>query len=127
MLIAGVERGGVLGILMDFNRILETLTDNRIGLSPMVGAGPPYGSTMARKLTSVGGAVSTEYYNVGKFLLNGMTGNANMNDFERIFPMHGAFYLTPIWGLLNSKGGGGGFSSQLPGGESPTLPQTKFD
>jgi hypothetical protein len=44
---SSIERGGPVGILSDMNQILESLTDGRIGLRPILGSGRP-SSTLAK-------------------------------------------------------------------------------
>jgi len=58
-LIDGAERGGVFGIFGDINRILESLTDNQLGLKPLLGEGRPYGTSLTSKAGSITPAAST--------------------------------------------------------------------
>ena len=45
-LLAAFDRSGLGGIYVDINRSIEALTDNRIGIAPLMGEGKPYGSSM---------------------------------------------------------------------------------
>jgi hypothetical protein len=58
-LIDGAERGGVFGIFGDVNRIIESLSDNKIGLKPLLGIGKPYGTSLTSKAGSITPAAST--------------------------------------------------------------------
>ena len=49
-LLNGFDRSGLAGIYTDVNKAIETLTDNRFGISPCLGAGKPYGSSTRWKV-----------------------------------------------------------------------------
>ena len=55
----GAERGGVFGIFGDINRILESLSDNNLGLRPLLGEGRPYGTSLTSKAGSITPVAST--------------------------------------------------------------------
>ena len=58
-LLDGAERGGVFGIFGDINRILESLSDNQLGLRPLLGEGRPYGTSLTGKAGSITPMAST--------------------------------------------------------------------
>ena len=55
----GAERGGVFGIFGDVNRIIESLSDNQLGLRPFLGQGRPYGTSLKTKAGSITPVAST--------------------------------------------------------------------
>lgn len=63
MVLAGIERSGVLGYLTQANNVLERLSDNRMGLSALFGVAPPYGTSWRTKVGAVGGPTASQIAN----------------------------------------------------------------
>jgi hypothetical protein len=57
-LISAIDRSAILGIFTDVNRMVETLSNNRLGLSPMIGAGRKYEPTFKQKMGLAGPTAS---------------------------------------------------------------------
>jgi len=67
-LISAIERSGLLGIFSDLNSSLETLSDNGIGLRPLLGAADPYGSSNLAKGSAIGGPIVQQMGNLGRVI-----------------------------------------------------------
>ena len=57
-LVSAIERSAILGIFSDVNRMVETLSNNRLGLAPALGAGRPYQPTLKQKVGLFGPTAS---------------------------------------------------------------------
>jgi hypothetical protein len=66
-LVSITERGGGFGALMDLNQALETLSDNRLGLRPLMDAPRGFSSTMG-KLSVVGGPIVQQAANAARVI-----------------------------------------------------------
>ena len=95
-LLNAFDRSGLGGIYVDVNRAIETLTDNRIGIRPMLGAKKPYGSNMKNKLGTVLGPSASQIgnifdimYDVGKNEYNHYTAR----NVRRLIPFQNVWYL----------------------------------
>ena len=64
----GAERGGAFGIFTDINRLIESLSDNQIGINPILGTGKKYDTSISNKLGSVGGPSASIIGNVAEIL-----------------------------------------------------------
>lgn len=49
-LLSAFDRSGLGGIYYDINRAIESLSDNRIGIRPIIGANKPYSNSFKSKL-----------------------------------------------------------------------------
>ena len=87
LLYYGLDRSGSLSVLSDGTRILETLTDNRVGIAPLLGVGDPYPTSTEKKITAVGGAAVTSALNLGKFMEGIITGDATAKEAQRALIM----------------------------------------
>jgi len=94
-LLNAFDRSGLGGIYTDINRSIEALTDNRIGIAPMVGEGKPYGSSMKSKVGLLGPSASQIYnvfdimYDVGANKYNHYTAR----NVRRLIPFQNVWYL----------------------------------
>ena len=94
-LLAAFDRSGLGGIYVDVNRSIEALTDNRIGLRPLLGEGKPYGSSMKSKVGLLGPSASQIYnifdimYDVGGNKYNHYTAR----NVRRLIPFQNVWYL----------------------------------
>ena len=94
-LLAAFDRSGLGGIFVDVNRSIEALTDNRIGIAPLMGEGKPYGSSMKSKVGLLGPSASQIYnvfdimYDVGGNSYNHYTAR----NVRRLIPFQNVWYL----------------------------------
>ena len=98
----GFERAGVGGIFLETNRMLETLTDNRIGLRPLVGIGKPYGTSLAWK-TGVLGPTASQFATVSQIMYDWGRGKHTHHTARRIrklVPFNNIWYLDSIFDKL---------------------------
>lgn len=101
-LIDGAERGGVFGIFGDINRIIESLSDNELGLRPLLGEKRPYGTSLTTKagsITPMGSTIGT----VGQILYDWGRGRHTHHTARRIrklVPLNNIWYLDSIFDKL---------------------------
>jgi len=94
-LLSAFDRSGLGGIYVDVNRSIEALTDNRIGIRPLLGEGKPYGSSMKSKVGLIGPSASQIYnifdimYDVGGNKYNHYTAR----NVRRLIPFQNVWYL----------------------------------
>ena len=94
-LLNAFDRSGLGGIYVDVNRAVEALTDNRIGIRPLLGEGRPYGSSMRSKVGLLGPSASQIYnvldimYDVGGNKYNHYTAR----NVRRLIPFQNVWYL----------------------------------
>ena len=94
-LIQAFDRSGLGGIYVDVNRSIEALTDNRIGISPLLGQGKPYGSSTRSKVGLLGPSAGQIYnvfdimYDVGGNKYNHYTAR----NVRRLIPFQNVWYL----------------------------------
>ena len=94
-MLAAFDRSGLGGIYVDVNRAVEALTDNRIGIRPLLGEGLPYGSSMKSKVGLLGPSASQIYnifdimYDVGANKYNHYTAR----NVRRLIPFQNVWYL----------------------------------
>ena len=94
-LLAAFDRSGLGGIYVDINRSIEALTDNRIGIAPLIGEGKPYGSSMKSKVGLLGPSAS-QIYNVFDIMYD--VGGKSYNHYtarnvRRLIPFQNVWYL----------------------------------
>jgi hypothetical protein len=75
-LVSVTERGGGFGALMDLNQALETLSDNRLGLRPLLSA-PRGDSSILGKLSVVGGPIVQQTANAARVIWDMGPGDAD--------------------------------------------------
>lgn len=98
----GIERSGVLGWFADANGAIETLTDGRFGIGPLLGDSP-HEVSLARKLGTVGGPIVSQGRNASRLLFGLSDGDVghwdakylgNMLPGNRVFWADGLFDFT---------------------------------
>ena len=92
----GFDRSGLAGIYADVNKAIETLTDNRFGMSPLLGAGKPYGSSTRWKMGTVFGPSGGQIYNIFDILydIGGKKYNHHTaKNVRRLIPFQNVWYL----------------------------------
>lgn len=95
-LINAFDRSGLGGIYVDVNRAIETLTDNRVGIRPMLGAKKPYGSNIKSKVGSVFGPSASQIANIFDVMYD--IGSNKYNHYtarnvRRLIPFQNVWYL----------------------------------
>jgi len=75
-LVSVVERGGHIGALSDVNQAVETLSDNRMGVRPLLGAQGRFSSGMA-KAGVVGGPIVQQTANLARVIWDIGPGDAD--------------------------------------------------
>ena len=92
----GFDRSGLAGIYADVNKAIETLTDNRFGMSPLLGAAKPYGSSTRWKMGTVFGPSGGQIYNIFDILydIGGKKYNHHTaKNVRRLIPFQNVWYL----------------------------------
>ncbi len=90
------DRSGLGGIFMDVNKAIETLTDNRIGIAPLLGAKRPYSPSGRWIAGTVGGPTSGQIYNIFDIIYD--VGGKKYNhhtakNVRRLIPWQNVWYL----------------------------------
>jgi hypothetical protein len=98
-LIAGFDRSGLGGIYTDVNRSIETLTDNRFGLRPMLGAKKPYGTSL-KNAVGLAGPTATQIHNIFSIMYD--VGNNEYDHYtarnvRRLIPTQAVWYLDGLF------------------------------
>ena len=95
-LLNAFDRSGLAGIYTDVNKAIETLTDNRFGISPMLGEKKPYGSSTRWKMGTVFGASGGQIYNIFDIMFD-VGGNKynhhTAKNVRRLIPFQNVWYL----------------------------------
>ena len=95
----GFDRSGLGGVFTDINRIVETASDNKLGMRPLVGEGRPYGTSLAWKVGILGPTAST-FANYMKILHDWGRGKHTHHTARRIrktLPFNNIWYLDSIF------------------------------
>tara|TARA_B100000131_G_scaffold297368_1_gene316062 strand:+ start:6824 stop:10147 length:3324 start_codon:yes stop_codon:yes gene_type:complete len=95
-LLNGFDRSGLGGIYTDINKAIETLSNNNIGISPMLGESKPYGSSMRWKAGTIGGATGGQLYNIADILFDVFGNKYNHHtakNVRRLIPLQNIWYL----------------------------------
>ena len=102
-LLNAFDRSGLGGIYTDINKAIETLTDNRIGISPMLGESKPYGSSMRWKAGTLGGPTGGQLYNIADILFD-VAGNKynhhTAKNVRRLIPLQNVWYTDSLFDNL---------------------------
>ena len=98
-LIDGAERGGVFGIFGDVNRIISSVSNNQIGLKPLLGIRKPYGSSTANKIGNIFGPTGSTIGTVGEILYDWGRGRHTHHTARRIrklVPLNNIWYMDNV-------------------------------
>lgn len=101
-LISAIERSAVLGIFSDVNRMVETLSNNRLGLAPALGAGKPYQPTLKQKV-GLAGPTASYIANLTDIMLDWGKGKHDYTTARAIrktLPFQNIWYLDSIFDKL---------------------------
>jgi hypothetical protein len=95
-LLNAFDRSGLAGIYTDINKAIETLTDNRFGIGPMLGEDKPFGSSNRWKAGTIGGPTGGQIYNIFDILYD-VGGNQynhhTAKNVRRLIPLQNVWYL----------------------------------
>ena len=95
-LLNAFDRSGLAGIYTDVNKAIETLSDNRIGISPILGEKRPYGSSGRWKAGTMFGPTGGQIYNIADILFD-VGGNKynhhTAKNVRRLIPFQNVWYL----------------------------------
>ena len=95
-LLNAFDRSGLAGIYTDVNKAIETLSVNRIGISPMLGEKRPYGSSGRWKAGTMFGPTGGQIYNIADILFD-VGGNKynhhTAKNVRRLIPFQNVWYL----------------------------------
>lgn len=98
-LVDGAERGGVFGIFGDVNRIISSVSNNQIGIKPLLGIRKPYGSSVANKIGNIFGPTGSTIGTVGEIMYDWGRGRHTHHTARRIrklVPLNNIWYLDTI-------------------------------
>ena len=99
LLIDAVDRSGALGWFTDVNNSIEKLSDNRLGLRPLMGKKQNY-MPLGSKIGSIFGPVGSNLTTAGGVFTDLITGEADektLRSARFITPTGNLPYLDPIW------------------------------
>ena len=95
-LLTAFDRSGLAGIYTDINKAVETLTDNRIGIGPMLGENKPFASSNRWKAGTIAGPTGGQIYNIFDILYD-VGGNQynhhTAKNVRRLIPFQNVWYL----------------------------------
>jgi len=95
-LLNAFDRSGLAGIYTDINKAIETLTDNRIGISPALGENKPFASSNRWKAGTMFGPTGGQIYNIFNILYD-VGGNQynhhTAKNVRRLIPFQNVWYL----------------------------------
>ena len=95
----GIDRSGILGYFSDLNGIVETFTDNRFGLGPMLGEHERRSSGTYRAGALLGPSVN-QVQNLSRVvsgLSDGHVGSRDANYTRKLFPTSRVFWADGVW------------------------------
>lgn len=101
-IISAIERSAILGIFSDVNRMVETLSNNRLGLSQMVGGGRPYKPTLKQKV-GLAGPTASYIANLTDIMLDWGKGKHDYTTARAIrktLPFQNIWYLDSVFDKL---------------------------
>ena len=95
-LLSAFDRSGLGGIYVDVNRAIESLSDNRIGIRPMLGEQKPYSNSIKSKLGNILGPSAGQIANIFDIMYDVGSGGYNhytARKVRRLIPFQNLFYL----------------------------------
>ena len=102
-LASSIDRSGVIGAVTDLNGALETLSDNRFGLRPLLGSSKSFGSSGLSQLGVFGGPTVQQAGNAARVLWDLGPGNVDertVNSAKRLIPMSKLFWTDGLFDLV---------------------------
>ena len=103
-MIKAVEYSGLTSYLLDVNSFAEIVSNNYVGIRPMLGSENPFTGTLPDQISEVGGPVGSMVTDVFKlFLDDSIEFKDKANMVKRLIPYNNLFYAKFIFnGLKNS-------------------------
>ena len=95
-LLSAFDRSGLGGIYYDINRAIESLSDNRIGIRPIIGANKPYSNSFKSKIGNVGGPTAGQIANIFDIIYDvgsGFYNHYTARNVRRLIPFQNIWYL----------------------------------
>ena len=102
-LTSAFERSGLGGILSDINNVIERVSNNKVGLRPMMGAGRPYSSYSLKNAMSgfgILGPTSSQIGTITDMMLDWGKGTHNhytARNVRRLIPFQNIWYLDGLF------------------------------
>lgn len=96
---SAIDRSAVIGIFSDVNRMIEVMSNNDMGIAPMLGAGKPYDSTFRQKM-GLGGPTGSLLSNLHEIMIDTGSGNYDYTTaraIRRSLPLQNIWYLDGIF------------------------------
>lgn len=102
---SAIDRSAVIGIFSDVNRIIEVMSNNELGIAPMLGAKKPYDSTFRQKL-GLAGPTGSLLANLHEIMIDVGSGNYDYTTaraIRRTLPLQNIWYLDSIFDRLEKS------------------------
>lgn len=100
-LLEGIDRGGILGSLMEVNNIAEKLTRGNVGIRPAIGASPPTRYISRNEVGALLGPTADAAQDVLFEIPSSLTGDGwSSSDTRRVrklVPMQNVFYMRQLF------------------------------
>jgi hypothetical protein len=96
---SAIDRSAVIGIFSDVNRMIEVMSNNDMGIAPMLGAGKPYDSTFRQKM-GLAGPTGSLLSNLHEIMIDTGSGNYDYTTaraIRRSLPLQNIWYLDGIF------------------------------
>ena len=100
VLASAIERSGMAGWFADVNGALETLSDNRFGVRPLLGAAPQYGTSGLSKIAVAGGPIVQQLGHAARVMWGMGPGDADdrtADSVRRLIATNKVFWLDGFW------------------------------
>ena len=101
MLKSGIDRSGILGWISDANGSVETLTDGRFGIGPLLGE-HGYSRSLSDKVGAVGGPIVSSGRNLYRLAYGLSDGSMDSSDayyLKRALPLNRTFWADGVFDL----------------------------
>jgi hypothetical protein len=99
----GIDRSGVTGYFNDVNRAIERVSDNRIGISSILGTEPPYRPSFRSKAGTILGPTAGQGLRVGEVISDTLSGEYDYRTagaLRRLIPGQNVLWLKPAYDLI---------------------------
>jgi len=95
-IVDGFDQSGAGSVFMAANNGIETLTNNTLGIRPLLGIGRPYSPSTRYKIGTVGGPTAGQLVRLGEVGSDIVTGEFDIHTVKNLYnmiPMRDLFYL----------------------------------
>ena len=99
-LTGAIDRSAVLGIIMDGNNMLEKISNNSVGLRPILGGGQSYRSSMSSKFGAILGPTAQTFMNVSDIFWDSTVGEYDQwtaRNVRRMVPANAVHHLDVVF------------------------------